>query len=275
LLPVNSATFSQNAYLDLLKKTLTRFTFGETHDTYSPKRPIPVFAFRLAQKVLSSKGLEIRRRVPFSAEMRSEGRDWPPDAETMIGLRRLDNIEFCIREIIKDSIPGDLIETGVWRGGGAIFMRAALSAYGDRGRVVWVADSFEGLPRPTLPQDAGDVHYAYDHLAISLEQVQDNFRKYQLLDDRVRFLKGWFKDTLATAPIKQLAVLRLDGDMYESTMDALNPLYDKVSSGGFIIVDDYGLDGCRQAITDFRRSHAITTATDQIDSSGAIFWRKE
>jgi len=76
-------------------------------------------------------------------------------------------------------------------------------------------------------------------LAVPLEEVQALFRRYDLLDAQVRFLKGWFKDTLAGAPIERLALLRLDGDLYESTMDALVPLYDKVSPGGFVIVDDY------------------------------------
>lgn len=80
----------------------------------------------------------------------------------------------------------------------------------------------------------------------SLEEVQENFRRYNLLDDQVQFLKGWFCDTLPTAPIEKLAVLRLDGDLYESIMDGLNALYDKVSPGGFIIVDDYGdFEPCR------------------------------
>jgi O-methyltransferase len=90
----------------------------------------------------------------------------------------------------------------------------------------------------------------------------------------VLFLKGWFKDTLAKAPIKELAVLRLDGDLYESTMDALNPLYAKVSSGGFIIVDDYfAVQQCERAITDFRATHGISDPIHKIDDIG-VYWRK-
>jgi O-methyltransferase len=193
----------------------------------------------------------------------------------MIGLRRLDNIEACIRSVIDDQIPGDLIETGVWRGGAVIFMRAALAAWGDETRNVWVADSFEGLPRPdpAYPVDAGDLHHTASRLAVSLDDVQANFRRYGLLDDRVRFLKGWFKDTLPDAPIDRLALIRLDGDMYSSTMEALTALYPRLSPGGFVIVDDYALKGAREAVTDFRRDHGIEEHIESIDWTG-VFWRR-
>jgi hypothetical protein len=95
---------------------------------------------------------------------RTEGRVWPSRALTMVGLKRLDNIQACIEDVIRNNILGDLIETGVWRGGSTIFMRAVLKAYGIAGRRVWVADSFEGLPKPNAelyPADLGDLHYRF------------------------------------------------------------------------------------------------------------------
>ena len=149
-----------------------------------------------------------------------------------------------------------------WRGGATIFMRAVLKAYGVTDRYVWVADSFEGLPPPETgkyPHDAGDRLHEARELAVSLEEVKANFERYGLLDDQVRFLKGWFRDTLPAAPIERLAVLRLDGDMYESTMDTLVNLYPKLSEGGYAIVDDYGaIPACRQAVNDYRSANAIT-----------------
>jgi O-methyltransferase len=205
------------------------------------------------------------------------GKDWPPDAETMIGLKRLENLRQCVRMVIQNDIPGDFIETGVWRGGACILMRAALSAYGDNSRCVWVADSFEGLPKPNAEKyaiDLGDRHWTLNYyLAVSLDEVQGNFARYRLLDDRVKFLKGWFRDTLPSAPIEKLAILRLDGDMYESTMDAISALYHKVSLGGFIIVDDYQLKGCKAAINDYRAAHGISDPIVDIDGS-AIYWRR-
>jgi len=90
----------------------------------------------------------------------------------------------------------------------------------------------------------------------------------------VRFLKGWFRDTLPAAPIERLAVLRLDGDMYQSTMDTLVNLYPKVSQGGYVIVDDYGaIPACRQAVNDYRAANGITEEIRDIDWTG-IFWQK-
>jgi O-methyltransferase len=195
----------------------------------------------------------------------------------MVGLKRLDNLQYCITEVLRKNIPGDLIETGVWRGGATILMRAVLKAYGDRNRCVWVADSFEGLPKPDgrYQQEVGDLHWTYKSvLGVSLEQVKANFARYGLLDEQVHFLAGWFKDTLPTAPISQLAILRLDGDIYSSTMDALQNLYPKLSPGGYAIIDDYGWSPlCKQAVDDFRADRKVKEPLERIDWSG-VFWEK-
>jgi len=196
---------------------------------------------------------------------------------TMIGRRRLENIEFCLSEVLTQDIPGDCIECGVWRGGAVIFMKGYLAAHRVEDRRVWVADSFKGLPKPSLEEDAGfDLSLEqYPMLAIHLETVRDLFQRYGLLDDQVCFLPGWFKDTLPSASIERLALLRLDGDLFESTRDALDALYDRVSPGGFIVVDDYGcISQCRQAVTAFRDRRGITEPIKEADWSG-VFWRKE
>ena len=205
------------------------------------------------------------------------GRVWPSRAHTMIGVPRLDNVRYCIETALAEGIPGDLIETGVWRGGASIFMRGILKARGVVDRTVWVADSFEGLPPADLakyPKESTmPLHLAGD-LRVSIEQVRENFARYGLLDEQVQFLKGWFRDTLPTAPIGALAVMRLDGDLYESTMDALVALWPKLSPGGFVIVDDYNaLQCCNDAVEDFRRQHGIVVAIQPIPGSGA-YWRK-
>ena len=109
-------------------------------------------------------------------------------------------------------------------------------------------------PNPAkYPADYGDPHHSYHQLVVSRQDVEANFRQYGLLDDRVVFLEGWFKDTLPAAPVERLSVLRLDGDMYASTMDALESLYPKLTAGGYAIIDDYGaVAACRQAVDDFR-----------------------
>jgi O-methyltransferase len=265
-------------YLDLLKKCLTRYLFGESHVPAVPPRGTPKhLAFEPVRRWLAGKDMEVIRHVPFDEQVRAEGRDWPARAESMAGLRRLDNLQFCVTEVLRRGVPGDLIETGAWRGGVTIFMRAILEAYGDRERRVWVADSFQGLPRPDperWPAEAGDQHWTMPQLAVPLEEVQANFARYGLLDERVRFLPGWFKDTLPTAPIERLAVLRLDGDMYGSTMEALEALYPKLSVGGYVIVDDYGaIAQCKEAVTDFRAAHDIIDPMETVDWTG-VYWQR-
>ena len=207
----------------------------------------------------------------------ADGKEWPDRGLTMIGLKRLDNLHMCMEDVLTRNVPGDFIEAGAWRGGATIFMRAVMKEYGVTDRTVWVADSFQGLPPPNAekyPADLGINLHMEDALAVSLEEVKSNFARHGLLDDRVQFLKGWFKDTLPTAPIEKIAILRLDGDLYESTMDTLGPLYPKVVSGGYVIVDDRALDSAKQAVDDYRKQHGITEELKQIDWTG-WYWQKK
>jgi len=268
-------------YLSLMKRVLTRSAFPERYRRFARSKLrrnwLAWVLYPLIERCLQPFNLAVCS-TKFDAKIRAEGSDWPAEAETMIGTSRLDNLDACVRSVLERGVPGDFIETGVWRGGSCILMRAALKAAGDVSRTVWVADSFEGLPRPDgrYAEDQGSTFHEYsDILGVSLEQVQDNFRRYELLDGQVRFLKGWFKQTLPTAPIERLAIARLDGDLYSSTMDALGSLYPKLSPGGFLIVDDYGaVEGCRQAIEDYRAAHRISEPIQAIDWSG-IFWQKQ
>ncbi|MDH6594953.1 hypothetical protein M2165_004842 [Variovorax sp. TBS-050B] len=211
----------------------------------------------------------------FDPSVRAIGRDWPSSALTMIGSARLRNFRMLIEQAISERIPGDILEAGVWRGGACILARAVLAAHDVRDRRVWVADSFAGLPPPDpkYPSDAGDQHSTFTQLQVTLEEVQQSFRKYGLLDEQVCFLKGWFKDTLPRAPIEALSVLRLDGDMYGSTIETLEALYAKVSVGGYVIIDDYILEGCKQAVHDFRRAASIEDELQEVDGA-AVYWKK-
>jgi Macrocin-O-methyltransferase (TylF) len=121
----------------------------------------------------------------FDEPVRAEGIDWPARAHTMVGLKRLANVQECVENVIADGVAGDLIETGAWRGGTTIFMRAILKAHGVTDRTVWVADSFAGLPPPDtvhFPHDRGDTLHQFPQLGVTLERVRDNFRRYGLLD---------------------------------------------------------------------------------------------
>lgn len=148
-------------YLDLLKKRLTRYIFPDTYRPYQPRRRLKRKLKSLVQKGLAFRQLVLLRRVSFDPDALAERRQPSLEAETMIGFKRLDNLQHCITDVLRRRVPGDLIETGVWRGGVTIFMRAMLKVYGDTERIVWVADSFQGLPKPDparYPADAGDRH---------------------------------------------------------------------------------------------------------------------
>lgn len=207
----------------------------------------------------------------------AEFRNFTFMAHSMIGQARMDQLHNCLKKVLSDGVRGDLIETGVWKGGATVFMRGFLNAHGIKDRHVWVADSFEGVPPNTDPHDLLlNIDFSaanFPYLSVSEEKVRSLFARYDLLDEQVHFLKGWFKDTLPGAPINKLAVLRLDGDLYESTMDALNALYHKVSPGGFVIVDDYkAVESCQVAIDEFRATHKIKAELHPIDAA-SVYWR--
>ncbi len=203
----------------------------------------------------------------YDPERRAAGLDWPETAVTMVGLNRLSRLQEYVETVLAEDIPGDLIETGVWRGGACILMRAVLDAHGSTDRIVWVADSFQGMPQWEPP------NWNYPDLAVPMAEVQDNFRSYGFLDSQVRFLPGWFKDTLP-GPVGTLAVMRLDGDYYSSTRDVLVALYPKLSPGGYVIIDDWGFDFCRRAVQDYRVEHGIIDPI-QVPADGlAVWWRK-
>lgn len=268
-------------YLDLIKRNLTRIGFQDRFRLLSEVE-IENSCPPVVRDWLLDSGFRLVKDTPLDPAVRTDGRDWPAEAETMIGLLRLENLAECIQHVLEDRIPGDLMETGVWRGGAAILMRAVLAAYGDTSRTVWLADSFQGLPKPDpgrFPQDGTDTAWGQlwraPELAVSMEAVQANFARYGLLDRQVKFLPGWFRDTLPTAPVERLAILRLDGDLYESTIIALQSLYPKLSVGGYVLIDDYGaIEACRQAVSDYRQEQGIEEPIHQVDWTGA-FWRRE
>lgn len=269
-------------YLDLLAKLLTRALYEDNDEIlglqnnwvkWSKKQRIGAAIAAVARRA----HIEMALKRPYDAQARELGRDWPARAETMVGLRRLANARSCIESVLADKIPGDIIETGVWRGGTSIYMRGVLKAYGVTDRTVWCADSFQGLPPPSpgvFPADRESSLYTFDILAVSLEEVQRNFERYGMLDDQVRFLAGWFKDTLHKAPIEKLSILRLDGDLYESTIQAIDALYPLLSVGGYCIIDDYGcIEACHDAIHDYREAHGIHD--EMIDVDGwCVYWRR-
>jgi O-methyltransferase len=185
---------------------------------------------------------------------------------TLISKSRFSTIDYIAKMIYDNNIKGDIVECGVWRGGMSVYL-----AYSFLDRVVWVCDSYEGF------QNLNDVKYKYSgnerhvpeydeitkwqwvrgkSIKISLEEVKQVFTNFGLgSDENIKFLKGWVKDTLdpKTCEIKNISVLRVDVDAYSATLEVLVNLYDKVSSGGFIIFDDSALKECQDAIKEFKK----------------------
>lgn len=266
-------TTPTDLYLDLVKRCVLNVPYVDVEiNPIQPHGRVRTVVLRTFAK--GRVQLAHLRRGDY--EQRLAGTDPSDVAHSMLSMKRLDNLQWCVEQVLIDDVPGDVVETGVMRGGAVILARAVLKANGVTDRRVWAADSFEGLPAPDVekyPADEGADWHLRPLTEVGVAQVRRNFDRYGLLDDQTVFLRGWFKDTLPTAPIDRIAVLRLDGDLYESTMDALRPLYPRVSAGGFVIIDDYNLPMCRKAVSDYRAEHGITDEIVPIDDAG-VYWRK-
>jgi O-methyltransferase len=249
----SAANSARELYTDLLVRNLVDGIYGEPWE--GPWRPGNKF-----------------ERGPHPPSLLG-----PTVAHTMVGIDRLDNLRRLTQLALDENIPGDFIETGVWRGGCCILMRGILAVNEIRDRKVYVADSFAGVPPPRPDVYPADRDLRLDlstELAVSLEIVKENFRRYGLLDDQVVFVEGLFSKTLPALEVGPFALVRLDGDLYESTYVALQCLYPKLSPGGFLIVDDYGvINACRQAVEDYRAEHNVDAPINWIDRTG-VWWRR-
>jgi O-methyltransferase len=254
--PGPDAETLRSAYLDLLKLCLCDLAGTTTISVAS----------------MPGGGTASRVLRDDQRRLRSVGMDWPLQGLTMTGLRRLDDLQACVESVLRDEVDGDLIEAGAWRGGASILMRATLDSLGDSERTVVVADSFQGFP----DDEAGE-HIdlsTYEFLSVPLEEVEANFARFGC-DHDVRFVPGFFEDTLPGLSDGRWAIARLDGDTYEATLTALQSLYPGLSVGGYLIIDDYGaLEECRRAVDDFREQHGITEPLEEIDWTG-MRWRRE
>jgi O-methyltransferase len=187
-----------------------------------------------------------------------------------------------VRQVLDEGIPGDLVECGVWRGGSAFLAAKMLDERGEEGRRVWLFDSFEGLPPPKPVDGPGAAAYAadhdspvyYDNCRADLDDVRGTARKLGL-DARTEIVPGWFDDTLMAnrERIGPIALLRLDCDWYASMMLCLDALYDQVSPGGTVILDDYyAWDGCAVAVHEFLGRRGLSHRLHEV--AGVAFFRK-
>ncbi|KAL6072238.1 Macrocin O-methyltransferase [Balamuthia mandrillaris] len=264
-------------------------------------------AFRKTEMDASACWVEKKKIKPFCPPMnpvkRHEGGDarspdWPITGVSMIGTLRMNNIRELLERAEQENIPGDFMECGVWRGGASIFAQAVLSS-ANIDRHVWLADSFRGLPPPRTSKDTtywNEISYLEvpnlpllfrfvsntgptllpPTQQVSMEEVIENFKAFGLYHpERLHFCKGYFVDSLPHCHPSKIAVLRMDGDMYESTMDQLFNLYPLVSLGGFVIVDDWTIEYAREAVKDFWEWHGLLEEVTPVSIDRySIYWQK-
>jgi hypothetical protein len=266
-------------YLDLLKKCLTRQLFDDDDFDVTPRSSgLRGLLARGGVAWLASRELKLVRRGQTDLEDKLEGLGRPAKAETMMGGRRLDFLERAILQVIAEGVPGDFFEAGCWRGGGAIFMLGALEALGQTDRRVWAADSFDGYPEPTAA--SGPIDRALwarrDYFAVTRADFDRNVERYGVGRERLRVVEGFFDRSLPGAGVERLALIRIDIDGYEGTRAVLDELYPKLSPGGFVIVDELEVPGCKRAIDEH---FARTGRREQIvpvpqRRPKAAYWRK-
>lgn len=194
---------------------------------------------------------------------------------TMASNARLRALHDAVKHVVSARIAGDIVECGSARGGSAALLALALDAAGSE-RALWIFDTFEGMPEPSANDP--DQKLARKYVGTcrgTLEDVTALFRSLHILQ-RARMVKGLFQDTLKNAPVEQIALLHLDGDWYDSVMTCLQTLYDKVSTGGIVQIDDYGYwEGARKAIDDFFRQRGLPVPELRyIDYAGRQFVKK-
>lgn len=221
----------------------------------------------------------VKREVTFPELYRRASLPEPFE-RTMLSYERCRNAFTLARIADIRGLKGAIVECGVWKGGCSSAMLLAIQETGS-GRHLWAFDSFEGLPRPTEKDGDWAFRKSDEWGGAGCEATEADFRETLfgiagLKDENVHIRKGWFKDTMpgAKREIGPIAILRLDGDWYDSVLVCLEHLYDLVVPGGYILIDDYGYwEGARKATDEFRAARGITSPLIQTDHEER-YWMK-
>jgi hypothetical protein len=266
LLPVHVPIFLMNRIgNDQMTKTFKAFASSVVrHFGYSVARTNPPFP-----PDLDKGSIEIIRAVqPF----------------TMTGPERIFALIQAVRYLVGANIRGSFVECGVWRGGSMMAAAHTLKQLGRQDIDLHLFDTYEGMPRPT---DA-DVSYEGDVALVefertqkgydssewchaSLEDVRRNLLSTGYSKERITFVKGKVEDTVPSAAPDSIALLRLDTDWHESTLHELVHLFPRLSSGGVLIIDDYGhWQGARRAVDEYFADNNIPILLARVDYSGRI-----
>ena len=181
----------------------------------------------------------------------------------MSGDARLRGLYSAVEHISRHGISGAVVECGTARGGSAALLALALRHFSQT-RQLWVFDTFEGIPDP-------DYQLAAPYTGSfrgDLEEVTSLFERLQIRD-HATFVKGLFQDTVAKSETGPIAVLHLDGDWYDSVKVCLDSLYDRVSPGGIVQIDDYGhWEGAKKAVDEFFGARRIRPSLQYLDYTG-------
>ena len=245
-----AADVNREAYIDLIKRAITNYLYlgGET----------PQDAFRCASHYDLKQG---RWEIdPLSRPT------------TLLTKSQLDLIEKAVGAVEARGVAGHFLEAGVWRGGAIILMSALIKTFNICGRKVFAADSFAGFPKNTRAIN-DPVDQWSDRWVASVEEVKQALGRFGLLDDRIEFVVGFFEDSLKSLEGQQFSIVRLDSDSYDAVETSLEYLYPLLSQGGFLIVDDWHLPGCRMAVTEYRSQLGVKDEIHEWD--GNAYWVKQ
>lgn len=198
---------------------------------------------------------------------------------TMTSIERMYGLFNAVRYVSQSNVAGDIVETGVWRGGSSMLIAETLRSMGDDTRTIWLYDTYEGMAEPTELDVAHDGQSAKkqfeitpDWCAASVEEVTANMAATGYPEERFRFVKGLVQDTIPNAGAPDsIALLRLDTDWYESSKHELENLYPRLTSGGVLVLDDYGhWAGVRKSVDEYLSEHGVKAMLQRLDYAGRL-----
>lgn len=188
---------------------------------------------------------------------------------TMTSPEKLNALIHSVRYVVRNGIPGDIVECGVWRGGSMLAAARTLTEAGDTSRQLHLYDTFEGMSEPSEHDRRHDGRSAAEMLAASprsagvwayasLEDVQETMGQTDYPADRIHYHRGKVEDTIPGHVPDRISILRLDTDWYESTRHELVHLWPRLVPGGVLLLDDYGWwEGARRAVDEWLEESGV------------------